>query len=591
MRLIVVGLALACSVSLLSAISYVEASNGLSNPGLESGHTQLRFADVNNDGNPDILSIGDHANPGAQEQGLMTWFGDGQGNWSLAQYGSNFGYGGIAVGDLNRDGDLDVAFAMHHDYAPSGQLGSKLMEAALGDGTGRNWVAWDTGLASNGETWGMFGTDLADFDNDGWLDMISVTFGFSGIRAYLNLHNGHWTQSFAHADTVAIVDHIVCGDINNDGNVDFAVGAQHGTAFLGDGAGSFTNVDRNLPPFSAQGGRAGVWLGDVDNDGAEELSLVNINQGVDVWKWNSAGDSWVNVSDGLPTSGSYQTTRIYDMNCDGFMDVIGFGNETCTVWLGDGGAHWTEGASFATPAPGDYSALEAGGDMDHNGFPDLALVDDESPNVLHCFKEASVPESLRITPMLPRGGEKFVPGSAQFIDWVCAVPPGGTAEIRLDISFTGPTGPWSPVATNLKNSGRYQYVVPDTPSTDCYVRYIGASGAQADTVLTPRAFTILGPAAVAGNLPTARHRVYLSASVSPNPAAGKAVVNYELPGRSPIRVSIHDASGRQTMCLVAATQAAGRHQLSLDPHLLSPGIYFCRVQTDSGATVSKFVMR
>jgi len=39
----------------------------------------------------------------------MVWLGSGEGSWSVQQVG-NFGYGGIEVGDLNLDGNLDVVW-------------------------------------------------------------------------------------------------------------------------------------------------------------------------------------------------------------------------------------------------------------------------------------------------------------------------------------------------------------------------------------------------------------------------------------------------------------------------------------------------
>ena len=157
----------------------------------------MRFADINQNGHLDIVTIGDHGSPNvnANEHGVTVFFGNGTGsNWSLFQNGS-FGYGGCAVGDINNDGKQDIAYSMHHNYSTS-DLGDQLIEAALGDGTGMNWTPWDDGLATNGESYGMFGTDLGDVDNDGWLDIGSNSFGAGqGIHIYRNNHNGTWNQS------------------------------------------------------------------------------------------------------------------------------------------------------------------------------------------------------------------------------------------------------------------------------------------------------------------------------------------------------------------------------------------------------------
>ena len=137
--------------SSLPSISYVESSSGLQSIALDGGRTEIEMADINDDGNIDLLSIGDHGNPfvNTQEHGIMVWFGNGTAaNWTLFQNG-NFGYGGIAIGDVDNDGKLDVGYGMHHNYSSS-DFGNQLLEVALGDGSGQNWTPWDDSLATRG---------------------------------------------------------------------------------------------------------------------------------------------------------------------------------------------------------------------------------------------------------------------------------------------------------------------------------------------------------------------------------------------------------------------------------------------------------
>lgn len=560
-------------------LSYVQSSNGLTdNPALEGGRTELEFADINGDGCVDILSIGDHGSPyvNTQEHGIMVWFGDGRGGWSVYQNGE-FGYGGIAVGDVNNDGFLDVGYGMHHNYSGV-DFGDQLIEVALGDGTGRNWTPWDDSLATHGETWGMFCTDFADFNSDGWLDLVSNSFGgAAGVHVYLNYHDGWWDQSFGFTGGMSR-DDVASGDMDNDGNADFVVGQQYGTAYFGDGTGGFMLKDRNLPPFRGQQGRPGVALGDVDNDGAKELSFVDSSGGIDVWKWNQAADSWDDLHGGLPDAG-FQTTQLCDMNCDGFMDVVGFGSGSAKVWTGDGRGQWTEAAVISTPGPGDYKAFRCGGDVDHNGYPDIALVAGEaSRNAARCFKEASLVDSLRVTPVFPRGGEKFWSGSVQFIDWVCAVPPDETALVRLEYSTTGPNGPWELIADSVANSGRMQWR-PVEASSLYRIRYIARTAQEVDTAITPRAFTVDRQVAVTGPRP-ARSRDGMPLTVRPNPVQGRAAIDYELRAAGRVRVSLSNVAGRAEQVLLDAVEPPGPRRLVADLSALPAGVYFCRVQTE-----------
>ena len=96
-------------------LSFSRLTSGLEQPYFEGGNSEFVFADINKDGNVDILSIGDHGSPNvnSNQHGVMVWFNNGRGEFELHMEGQ-FGYGGIAVGDVNNDGHYDVAYGMHH---------------------------------------------------------------------------------------------------------------------------------------------------------------------------------------------------------------------------------------------------------------------------------------------------------------------------------------------------------------------------------------------------------------------------------------------------------------------------------------------
>lgn len=479
---------------------FIESSSGMEYPTWESGMTELEFADINRDGFVDILSIGDHGCPniGAQEHGIMVWYGDGTGTWSVQMTG-NFGYGGIAIGDVDNDGNWDVGYGMHHNYSTN-DLGDQLIEVALGDGTGTDWIPWDDGLATNGESWGMFGTDFADADNDGDLDLGSNSFGSgSGVHVYLNQGDGSWFQGFGIISGNSN-DRFVFGDINNDGNTDFVVTNDAGIAFFGDGTGNFTNADFNLPNYSYP--MSGPDLADVNDDGAQDLAYINPTGGIMVWTFDTGTSQWIDISGTLPSAGNYQEAQFGDFNSDSVPDLAAFGNAQLTVWSAtltkDRAVLWTQEFTTTTSNNGDCNAFRVGGDVDRNGFPDITLVEKvgswpNDRNHLKCFKEATLFSKASIMAVFPNGREVFRQGSVQFIDWISAVPATSSAQVRIEYSLQGKTGPWTSITAGTENSGRFQWTVPQTiSSNNCFIRYTLIEGTDTLAACTPSAFTILG---------------------------------------------------------------------------------------------------
>lgn len=592
------GLAPAELVGVATALDYADSSPvGGQFPAWDGGDTGLRFADINSDGHVDFLSIGDHGSPyiNTQEHGIMVYFGDGAGGWSIHMEGY-FGYGGIAVGDVNNDGLLDVGYGMHHNYAGD-DFGNQLIEVALGDGTGTSWAPWDDGLATNGESYGMFATDFADIDHDGDLDLASNSFGSgNGVHVYRNNGDGTWTQTWAVSGGNSR-GHLCFGDVNGDGHPDIAASYEHGTIFLGDGEGGFTSADAGLP--SGGVGLGGVSLGDVDGDGCADLSFA-WNGGVRLYLWRS--DHWELSANGLPVSGDYEITALRDMNVDGWLDVAALGEGTFTVWLGDGTGSWTAGGGFYIGPTVDSAALDAGGDIDHNGYPDVVLVQEEGSwpnyrNYLYVFRETSVPIERSVIPQFPRGNESFLIGSVRTIRWSAAQMGDEPAAIDLDLSLSGPAGPWAPIATGIPDGGHHQWIAAGAASDRAHIRTTLTQGGESVSAVS-RAFRLV-PTDPAGAPDTVRSNPVRSVPrlrIVPNPARDQVYFRIDMAG-DPVGVSsaiggwvlsLHDATGRLAHRLHLPATAAWVEWNRTDQcgHRLPAGFYLARLSSTSGLPAS-----
>ncbi len=522
-------------------LTLVQRSTGLDALDWEEGHTELELGDANGDGHLDILSVGDHGNPNfnSTENGILCYLGDGAGNWEIHEYG-NFGYGGVGLGDLNRDGSLDLAWGVHHDYG-SGGLGQRVLGAALGDGSGTFWVPWDIGMPAAGEEWGMFATDLADFDGDGLLDMVSQSFGGSnGIHGYRNNGDGTWTHALGLSGG-GVSYTLETGDFNADGNLDFVGTRSTGSVYLGDGAFGFT-----LHQNGISGGIYAVDVGDFDGDGRDDLLIDHGSAGVMAWHLAPDGEIWVSSTSGLPTYNAEQV-QFGDLDGDGHLDVIAYVQPTGRCYLGDGAGNWTFAASWSMPSPGKGNALRVDGDCDHDGREDIVVLAQMSGfpfsrNQLRVYSPWESPDMLSARVTFPGGGEVLKQGSIRKLRWAAAVPPGqGPALVDLHLSTTGPTGPWSPIALGIPDNGAYEWQVAGEVSSSCYLEVRVSAGSELVVAGSPSAFSILtsgitavpGTAAVLGSLQS-----------FPNPSTGRTRLSWSRPTRSASTLRVHDIRGR-----------------------------------------------
>jgi len=221
--------------------------SGLPEDGL--WRASFAVADMNGDGIPDIVSPPPRLGGDTR---LRIWLGDGKGHfapWKLRflvngkevpNVGSD--YGGVAIGDLDGDGHLDVVMASHH----SGLF------ALYGDGQGTFTLSRQ----------GFYGADfstqavaLVDVDGDGKLDVVAAAdtvepggqawkrdqvqvFLNRGNRSFQKKPNALLDGSFSYSAQAF--------DFDRDGKTDVLLGSHYFGAVLllyrNEGDGTFSQV-------------------------------------------------------------------------------------------------------------------------------------------------------------------------------------------------------------------------------------------------------------------------------------------------------------------------------------------------------------
>jgi hypothetical protein len=213
------------------------------------------------DGNLDVAV----ANRGFNRPGnVKVFFGNGKGQLGKpTTYAVSGGPYGIAVGDLNGDGHLDIATAL-------GLGGS--VAVLLNDGTGhfKKPVSYNAG---GGEA---VDVKIADLRRDGRNDLVIANLS-QGMVVLLNKGNGTFGKPAIYQPTFQNwqpPEACTVADFNLDGKLDVAC-APHlldAYIFYGKGDGTFkTGIEIN-DTIQNQGGFS-IASGDFNRDGAPDLAI------------------------------------------------------------------------------------------------------------------------------------------------------------------------------------------------------------------------------------------------------------------------------------------------------------------------------
>lgn len=167
----------------------------------------MEFADVDNDGDLDVIAIGSKTYNWAyrNNNGLISTVPD----WQSTDNGSQFA-NTLCVGDVNGDGHID--FIMSDNNQLTGGSGRFKLYRNLGNGMFEVTPGWSyyVGYVS--------GIALADLNNDGKLDFIGGSW-WGKVLIFMNTGTGFTSSPSWTSANSMVVEAICFGDLNRDGLV------------------------------------------------------------------------------------------------------------------------------------------------------------------------------------------------------------------------------------------------------------------------------------------------------------------------------------------------------------------------------------
>jgi hypothetical protein len=327
--------------------------------------TDVAVGDVNADGRLDLVVAV------AGSDSIMVLMGDGRGGFGAAP-GSPLALGPkphqIALGDVNRDGRLDLAITEHDSHDVRVFLGR-------GDGTfapaaGSPFAALTSGRPHN------HGVLFADVDRDGRLDIATSNQNDHSVSVLLGDGRGGFRAAPGSPFRVGRAPYpLASTDVNGDGKIDIAtpdVGSNTITVLTGDGKGQFAPAEGS--PYAVAFRPYAVALGDLNGDRRPDIIAAHDDITLLTVLLNDGGGRF------RPSPGSPIDIRerggevvLADFDHDGRLDLAtGTAANHLAVWLGDGAGRFSaaSGSPFATP-PGPWSL--ATGDLNRDGMPDLVV--------------------------------------------------------------------------------------------------------------------------------------------------------------------------------------------------------------------------
>ncbi len=330
-------------------VSLGDAPGSFFQPGvpIKATATALSTGDFNNDGRVDIVSSHNRfyfiimQNLDGSFTGTEIF---GTGSYRLNQ---------IKVVDLNNDNNRDIV--------GSSSLGRRFVNLGNGDGTFGAFTEYVTPQTEFPED----NLLLADFTNDGYIDMITDKGGVAVL--YVNNQDG----SFAASVSLGIISTpINYGDINNDSIPDliYTIGDTTFVKF-NDGTGNFPSVDLQLD------GTGFPYITDYNNDNLQDILVsthLHLNNGDSTFTSSSTfGISYSNA------------VGMQDLDADGDNDfIISSTSGSFSTAINDGSN------SFATERYIMYRTLQhsTAADMNNDGLLDV-VTGYGKPNINNNFSE------------------------------------------------------------------------------------------------------------------------------------------------------------------------------------------------------------
>ena len=561
-RILILSMALLCNYFISHAqqnFQNVTTSMGIyGQTGLGHG---VGWGDIDNDGDPE-LGI-------SNQEGDGFWFYLNEGN-SLTNITSSAGMAGLGG---NKIIIAEVTGDEYNDLILRTRSGTQYLFESNGNGTFNN-ITSAAGISSASVY------NIADFNNDGSLDLLSVA-----NNNYSILYN-NGNATFQPAQVISPHEGffgVAVLDYDRDGFMDIyhtTYGNSPNLLLRNNGDGTFTNNTYPAGVGYADGAH-GIDVGDFNNDGWIDIYLGSYsNLNCKLFQNNGDG-TFTDVAGATGTSGHHDTRTVafVDYNNDGWLDIFSshhdFYSYSNTMQRNNGDYSFTEVAvqlGLSGEWIGDYFG-QGWADYNLDGAVDLFAAGHIDKYRL--FKNTNCPGTFLNIHLI--GIESNPNGIGSRIEvWLAGqrisryvLPKGGFHDYgSLDINF------------GLNGAYSVDSVIVYWPSG--IIQKLWTTNANQFITIVEDETTAIEDAGIT-------HQS-LPGIISPNPLSSIGKYEFNLPQSAQIAVAIFDQNGNQIKLLKHEKMSSGKQIVSFSVDDLSDGVYLISARGANFSDVRKIMV-
>jgi len=556
---------------------------------------------------------------------------------------------GSSWGDINNDSFLDLF--VPHAYDDKSNL------LFLNNGDGSFTQVTDGPVVTDIST--SSGCSFGDFDNDGHLDLFVQNWNGRNSHLYMNTGDGTFTK-ITSGDIVndgGWSFNSSVADYDNDGNLDVFVDNGAFTSFVennflykGNGDGTFTKITTGDIVNDGEHSLSSSWC-DYDNDGDQDLFVANSDpfNGIAINNFlyqNNGNGTFTKLTDGVVVNDSSISIGgswgDYDNDGDFDLFVANWYGENNHLYENNGDGAFTKITSGNIVNDGGWSVSGAWGDYDNDGDLDLYVTNDwNQNNFLYSNNGDSTFTRITTGDIVNDGGRSngatwadynndgyldlFVPNGQHNPDqsnflyhnngvsnnnWInikCVGTFSNTSAIGTKVrakatinslvvwqmrDVSGHTG------FNAQNSFNVEFGFGNAPVVDSLVFewplgsvdiYTGVNVNQFYRATEGESLNVLVPA-IDDKRESDLAKIFELSQNYPNPFNAVTEIKYTLPKDCHVKFNIHNILGQKVATLAQGHQKAGYKIAKWDAASLSSGIYFYRLQAGDFVQTRKMVL-